>query len=99
VNFLIFAIAGGIHGCIFSHEYRTSTSRSRRLVLTDAETTGSVAWRAATGAKIPPGKEGICRVRYNHEGSLIVPEQYVAGLQVDPIEKKPSIMCCRVLWR
>ena len=39
--------------------------------------------------KIPPGKEGICRVRYNHEGRLIVPEQYVAGLQIDPIEKKP----------
>lgn len=39
--------------------------------------------------KIPPGKEGICRVRFNHDGKLHVPWGYVAGLQVDPIEKKP----------
>jgi len=39
--------------------------------------------------KIPPGREGICRVRYNLEGTLQVPFGYVAGLAVDPIEKKP----------
>ncbi len=39
--------------------------------------------------KIPPGKEGICRVRFNRDGKLYVPWGYVAGLQVDPVEKKP----------
>jgi pyruvate formate lyase activating enzyme len=39
--------------------------------------------------KIPPGKEGICKVRFNEEGTLRVPWGYVAGLQVDPVEKKP----------
>ena len=38
---------------------------------------------------IPPGREGICRVRFNVGGSLRVPWGYVAGLQLDPIEKKP----------
>jgi pyruvate formate lyase activating enzyme len=35
------------------------------------------------------GLDGICRVRFNHGGELRVPRGYVAGLQVDPIEKKP----------
>lgn len=35
------------------------------------------------------GKEGICRVRFNADGILRVPRGYVAGLAVDPIEKKP----------
>lgn len=39
--------------------------------------------------KIPPGKEGICRVRFNRGGKLYVPWGYVAGIQVDPVEKKP----------
>jgi pyruvate formate lyase activating enzyme len=39
--------------------------------------------------KIGPGKEGICRVRFNRDGILQVPFGYVSGLQVDPIEKKP----------
>jgi pyruvate formate lyase activating enzyme len=38
---------------------------------------------------IPPGQRGICKVRYNRSGRLLVPWGYVAGLQVDPIEKKP----------
>ncbi len=38
---------------------------------------------------ILPGLEGICRVRFNRGGTLFVPRGYVAGLQVDPIEKKP----------
>lgn len=38
---------------------------------------------------IRPERDGICRVRYNHEGTLYVPANYVAGLQIDPIEKKP----------
>jgi pyruvate formate lyase activating enzyme len=35
------------------------------------------------------GKRGVCQVRFNQEGVLRVPWGYVAGLQADPIEKKP----------
>lgn len=38
---------------------------------------------------ILPGQRGICKVRYNQDGRLRVPWGYVAGLQLDPIEKKP----------
>jgi len=36
-----------------------------------------------------PGKSGICLMRFNREGELRVPGGYVAGLAIDPIEKKP----------
>ncbi len=39
--------------------------------------------------KLKSGQRGICKVRYNDEGTLRVPFNYVAGLQNDPIEKKP----------
>ncbi len=39
--------------------------------------------------KIAPGRDGICKVRYNKDGVLYVPFGYVAGVQIDPIEKKP----------
>ncbi|MGA2222417.1 MAG: AmmeMemoRadiSam system radical SAM enzyme [Verrucomicrobiia bacterium] len=35
------------------------------------------------------GHDGVCRVRFNRGGTLFVPRGYVAGLQADPIEKKP----------
>lgn len=38
---------------------------------------------------IREGKSGICRVRFNDGGVLRVPGNYVAGVQIDPIEKKP----------
>jgi pyruvate formate lyase activating enzyme len=38
---------------------------------------------------IPPGQRGICKVRWNEGGRLMVPAGYVAGLQLDPVEKKP----------
>ena len=38
---------------------------------------------------IPPGQRGVCKVRWNEDGRLMVPGGYVAGLQLDPIEKKP----------
>src|SRR5438477_3777609 len=38
---------------------------------------------------IPPGRDGICRVRFNEGGTLKVPFGYVGALQVDPVEKKP----------
>jgi pyruvate formate lyase activating enzyme len=39
--------------------------------------------------KIPPGRDGICKVRVNQGGTLLVPHGYVAGVAIDPIEKKP----------
>jgi len=39
--------------------------------------------------KIPPGRDGICKVRFNKDGVLYVPHGYVGGIQIDPIEKKP----------
>jgi pyruvate formate lyase activating enzyme len=38
---------------------------------------------------IREGRRGICQVRFNRDGKLMVPWGYVAGLQSDPIEKKP----------
>lgn len=38
---------------------------------------------------IGPGRHGVCRVRFNQDGQLRVPFGYVAGLQCDPVEKKP----------
>ena len=39
--------------------------------------------------KIPPGKDGICKIRFNREGALFVPFGYTGGIALDPIEKKP----------
>lgn len=39
--------------------------------------------------RIKPGGRGVCKVRFNAGGELRVPWGYVAGLQADPIEKKP----------
>ncbi|HET7875036.1 MAG TPA: AmmeMemoRadiSam system radical SAM enzyme [Methylomirabilota bacterium] len=38
---------------------------------------------------VPPGQRGICKVRWNEDGRLMVPWGYVAALQLDPVEKKP----------
>ncbi|WCJ58644.1 AmmeMemoRadiSam system radical SAM enzyme [Fontisphaera persica] len=39
--------------------------------------------------RIPEGRRGVCKVRFNRQGELRVPFGYVAGVAVDPIEKKP----------
>jgi pyruvate formate lyase activating enzyme len=39
--------------------------------------------------KLRLGQRGVCKVRFNSEGILMVPFCYSAGLQNDPIEKKP----------
>jgi pyruvate formate lyase activating enzyme len=65
----------------------------------DRHTTVGTLWRAA-GDKvrcvacghrclIADGRRGICKVRFNAGGRLQVPFGYVAGLQCDPVEKKP----------
>src|SRR5256712_6065583 len=38
---------------------------------------------------IVDGLDGICRVRSNRGGKLLVPHGYVGALQLDPVEKKP----------
>lgn len=38
---------------------------------------------------ILPGLDGICRVRYNETGKLMVPRGYAGAIQCDPTEKKP----------
>jgi pyruvate formate lyase activating enzyme len=38
---------------------------------------------------IPPGFGGVCKVRFNENGTLRVPYGYVGALQLDPVEKKP----------
>jgi len=38
---------------------------------------------------LPDGAIGVCKVRFNNHGRLMVPWGYVGGVQCDPIEKKP----------
>ena len=38
---------------------------------------------------LPEGAIGVCKVRFNEGGRLLVPCGYVGGVQCDPIEKKP----------
>jgi pyruvate formate lyase activating enzyme len=38
---------------------------------------------------LPNGAIGVCKVRFNDNGTLRVPWGYVGGVQCDPIEKKP----------
>jgi pyruvate formate lyase activating enzyme len=39
--------------------------------------------------RIPEGAVGVCKVRFNRGGRLMVPWGYVGGVQCDPVEKKP----------
>ena len=39
--------------------------------------------------KISPNKDGICKIRFNRDGKLFVPFDYVSSIALDPIEKKP----------
>ncbi len=39
--------------------------------------------------KINDGRRGVCQVRFNKGGVLYAPFGYAAGIQADPIEKKP----------
>jgi pyruvate formate lyase activating enzyme len=38
---------------------------------------------------LPEGAIGVCKVRFNERGRLLVPWGYIGGVQCDPIEKKP----------
>jgi len=67
---------------------RNTMPAAAALVCDDEE--GAVQCLAcANRCRIKDGKTGICCVRTNRGGALQVPGGYVAGLQADPIEKKP----------
>jgi len=65
-------------------------ARAKPGALYETEGDGSVRCYAC-GLKclIRPGRRGVCRVRFNRGGTLMVPTGYVAALQCDPVEKKP----------
>jgi pyruvate formate lyase activating enzyme len=63
---------------------------TRPAALVEQADGGSVRCLAcAHRCLIKPDSRGICQVRFNRDGTLMVPRGYVAGAQVDPIEKKP----------
>ena len=78
----------------------TNRSRSTLADVLDSQTREAAIYRSledgsvqcfACGHRclIREGKRGICQVRFNEGGRLYAPWGYVAGLNVDPIEKKP----------
>lgn len=46
-------------------------------------------YACAHNCLIKPGRRGVCKVRFNNHGTLMVPWGYVDSVNVDPIEKKP----------
>ncbi len=68
---------------------RTLEDRTARGELWAPERDGIRCFACGHRCFIPEGFDGICKVRSNRQGELRVPWGYVAGLQVDPIEKKP----------
>ncbi|GAP20377.1 ammeMemoRadiSam system radical SAM enzyme [Leptolinea tardivitalis] len=63
---------------------------TKPAVLVEPGDGGSVYCLAcANHCHIRPGQRGICQVRFNQDGTLMAPWGYVAGAQIDPIEKKP----------
>src|SRR5258705_4670578 len=78
---------------------KTSVANEALADALDRRTVVGELWRAeadkircvACGHRclIPEGRRGICKVRFNEAGRLKVPFGYVAGIQCDPVEKKP----------
>ena len=69
-------------------EILDSSVRPARLVHPEA---GQAVRCVACGHRclVRPGRRGVCKVRFNRDGTLLAPFGYVAGLQSDPTEKKP----------
>ena len=87
-----------------SEEMENQTALAASTVLEaasalDRHTVAGTLWRkegerircVACGHRclLSEGRRGVCKVRYNRRGELRVPFGYVAGVQCDPIEKKP----------
>ncbi len=78
---------------------RSSVANEALAQALDRHTAVGALWRAegdrvrcfACGHRclIGEGRRGICKVRFNRGGQLRVPFGYVAGVQCDPVEKKP----------
>lgn len=77
----------------------TKPPRERLAEVLDRQTVVGSLWHAegdrircvACGHRclLAEGRRGICKVRFNQGGQLRVPFGYVAGVQCDPVEKKP----------
>jgi pyruvate formate lyase activating enzyme len=66
------------------------SARTREGELYDKRDRGWVhCYACGHDCRIPPGGMGVCKVRFNEGGTLLVPWGYVGGVQCDPIEKKP----------
>jgi pyruvate formate lyase activating enzyme len=82
-----------------SGAHRTSGPTVALAELLDSQTEVGSLWRVegrqircvACGHRclLAEGRRGICKVRFNRDGQLRVPFGYVAGVQCDPVEKKP----------
>lgn len=69
-------------------------ARVRPGTLVEPETAGAVrCFACGHRCLVKPGRRGICKVRFNRNGTLYVPAGYVAALQCDPTEKKPFFHC------
>jgi pyruvate formate lyase activating enzyme len=74
-------------------------AKTVRSVLDDLTRPGELVLSLADGdlictacghrCKLHPGQRGVCKVRFNEGGVLRVPANYTAGVNNDPIEKKP----------
>ncbi len=66
-----------------------NTMPSARELVVQAEDGSVTCLACGHRCVIRPGRSGVCRVRFNAGGELRAPAGYVAGIQIDPIEKKP----------
>src|SRR5215217_4502671 len=66
------------------------SARTREGELYEKQADGWVhCYACGHDCKIPDGAIGVCKVRFNQGGRLLVPWGYVGGVQCDPVEKKP----------
>jgi pyruvate formate lyase activating enzyme len=93
------AAVSGFAGGLPSAGLKSAVANPALAEVLDRHTAAGSLWRAegervrclACGHRclIAPGRRGICKVRFNQAGQLRVPFGYVAGVQCDPVEKKP----------
>jgi pyruvate formate lyase activating enzyme len=68
----------------------TLAVRTREAILYEKQPNNWVRCVACGHAcRVPDGALGVCKVRFNRGGVLFAPWGYTAGLQCDPVEKKP----------
>ncbi len=68
---------------------RTSTYALRATTDKSADKRWVRCYACGHRCPIPEGAAGVCKVRFNEGGRLMVPWGYVGGVQCDPVEKKP----------